>query len=95
MKITSEEVERVAQLARLTLTKEEVDKMTRQLDTILSYAAKLDELDTHGVPPTSHSRSATNTFREDIVQESLPREKVLQGGPLHNDESFIVPRIIG
>ncbi len=94
MKITKQEVEHVASLARLNLSEEELERMTGQLDTILSYVAKLDELDTDGVAPTTHAFSINNAFREDVVQDSLPREEALANAPLHNGEAFVVPRII-
>ncbi len=94
MKITQQEVENVARLARLDLGKEEVDQMTRQLDTILSYVAKLDELDTDGIEVTTHTQSVTNAFRDDEVRKSLPREKALANGPKQNGEAFVVPKII-
>ena len=94
MKITREEVKSVARLARLELAGEEVERMTRQLDIILSYVAKLDELDTTGVAVTTHTQSVTNAFRDDEVRESLPREKVLANAPEHNGEAFVVPKII-
>lgn len=94
MKITRKEVENVARLARLDLAEQEVEQMTRQLDTILSYVAKLDELDTDGVAVTTHTQSVTNAFRDDEVRESLPREKALANAPKQNGEAFIVPKII-
>jgi aspartyl-tRNA(Asn)/glutamyl-tRNA(Gln) amidotransferase subunit C len=94
MKISKKQVEHVAQLARLTLTKEELDKMTGQLDNILSYVDKLDELDTVGVVPTSHVFSVFNAFRDDTVQESLARNEALMNAPQQNSEMFKVPRII-
>ena len=94
MKITREEVENVARLARLELAGEEVERMTSQLDTILSYVAKLDELDTTNVAVTTHTQSVTNAFREDEVRESLPREKALANAPKQNGEAFVVPKII-
>ena len=94
MNITREEVEHVANLARLNLSEEELARMTGQLDTILSYVAKLDELDTEGVAPTTHAFSIQNAFREDEVQPSLPREEALANGPRQNEEVFIVPKII-
>jgi aspartyl-tRNA(Asn)/glutamyl-tRNA(Gln) amidotransferase subunit C len=94
MKITREEVEHVATLARLNLSEEELARMTGQLDTILSYVAKLDELDTAGVAPTTHAFSINNAFREDEMRESLPREEALANGPKVNGEAFIVPKII-
>lgn len=94
MKITREEVEHVATLAKLNMSEEELARMTGQLDTILSYVAKLDELDTADVAPTTHAFSINNAFREDEMQESLPREEALANGPKENGEAFIVPRII-
>ena len=94
MKITEEEVQRVARLARLDLSSGEVSRMTGQLDAILSYVAKLDELDTTGVPATTHTQDVVNAFRDDIVQPSLNRERALANGPEQNGESFVVPRVI-
>ena len=95
MKITCEEVQHVAKLARLELSAAEVERMTGQLDAILSYVAKLDELDTSGVAITTHTQNVVNAFREDDVRPSLPRERALANGPDQNDEAFVVPRVIG
>lgn len=95
MKITREEVEHVAKLARLELTAAEVERMTGQLDAILSYVAKLDALDTTGVDVTTHSQQVVNAFREDEVRPSLPRERALANAPEQNGEAFVVPRVIG
>ncbi len=94
MKITREEVEHVAHLARLHLTPEEIDEYTRQLGEILDYIGELQELDTSEVEPTSHALQITNAFREDRVEESLSNEKALANGPETEDGSFVVPRII-
>jgi len=94
MKITREEVEHVARLARLEMQPKEIERITAQLDTILQYAAKLDELDTEGVAVTTHSQDVCNAFREDEVRASLDREQALANGPRQNGESFIVPRVI-
>ena len=94
MKITREEVKKTAKLARLELNGEEIGRITAQLDNILSYVAKLDELDTSGVPAEPHFLEA-NAFREDEVWPSLLREAALANGPHHNDAAFVVPRVIG
>lgn len=94
MKITKEEVLYVAKLARLELQDKEVEKMTSQLDIILSYVAKLDELNTNGIIIT-HSIDMINAFREDAVHDSLSREQALNNCPEQNGEAFVVPRIIG
>lgn len=94
MKISPEEVAHVAHLARLHLSDDEVAEMARQLDGILTYVAKLNELDTTGVEPTTHAISIVNAFREDEVKTSLEREKSLANGPRQDGESFVVPRVI-
>ena len=94
MKITKEEVLHVANLARLNLSEQEQEKMTEQLDTILSYVDKLKELDTSDVLPTTHAHKKVNAFREDVVQDSLPVDEALANSPEKNGEMFKVPKII-
>jgi aspartyl-tRNA(Asn)/glutamyl-tRNA(Gln) amidotransferase subunit C len=94
MKITREEVEHVAHLARLNLDQLELEKMTEQLNSILSYMAKLDELDTENIKPMTHAFSIANAFRDDNVLSSLSQKEALANSPKHNSECFIVPRII-
>lgn len=94
MKITKEQVQHVADLARLELHPDEIERMTAQLDTILRYAAKLEELDTTNISPTAHTHGMNNVFREDVVRPSLDREKALANSCCQNGESFVVPRII-
>lgn len=94
MKISREDVQKVAQLARLRLCEEELVTMTGQLDTILSYVDKLNELDTDGVEPTTHVLAVSNAFREDRVRPSLTRQQALANGPAVDEESFLVPRVL-
>jgi aspartyl-tRNA(Asn)/glutamyl-tRNA(Gln) amidotransferase subunit C len=94
MKISKQEVEHVAHLARLNLNQQELEKMTEQLDNLLSYVAKLDELDTENIKPTTHAFSISNAFRDDIVQDSLTRQEALINSPKQDGEFFIVPRIL-
>ncbi|UCG11997.1 MAG: Asp-tRNA(Asn)/Glu-tRNA(Gln) amidotransferase subunit GatC [Deltaproteobacteria bacterium] len=94
MKITLEEVEYVADLARLEVSSEEKEQLTHQMNRILLYMEKLNELDTTDVVPTSHAIDLRNAFREDVVRESLHRVDSLENAPESNDEEFVVPRII-
>jgi aspartyl-tRNA(Asn)/glutamyl-tRNA(Gln) amidotransferase subunit C len=94
MKITQEELEHVAHLARLNLNRQELEKMTEQLDNLLSYVAKLDELNTENIKPTTHAFSISNAFRDDNVLDSLSRQESLANSPKQNGECFVVPRII-
>ncbi len=84
----------MAHLARLTLTEEELDIMTGQLDNILSYVDKLDELNTDEIVTTSHVLPIFNAFREDIVRDSLPINEALKNAPQQNGVMFQVPKII-
>ncbi len=94
MNISKEEVAKVAHLARLELSEEEINEITGQLDRILGYVAKLNEIETGDIEPTTHALAIHNAFREDEVKESLPREESLANGPRQDGEAFIVPRII-
>jgi len=95
MKITRDEVLYVADLARLDLDAEMIDKFAGQIGTILDYVDKLNEVDTDGVRPTSHAISLTNAFREDEQIDHLEREKVLANAPEKEDGNFIVPKVVG
>ncbi len=94
MRITLEEVETVAKLARLTVTEEEKQMFAQQLDNILTYVEKLKELDTSQVEPTSHVLPLKNVFREDEVRPSTPKEDIMSLAPERTDGFFRVPKII-
>jgi len=94
MKITREEVEKVAVLARLELTGEEKDIFTGQMDAILAYVDKLNELDTSGVVPTSHAVPMENAFRDDEARPSIGVESALANAPERADGFFRVPKVI-
>ncbi|MCM3749068.1 Asp-tRNA(Asn)/Glu-tRNA(Gln) amidotransferase subunit GatC [Paenibacillus pasadenensis] len=94
MSITVQDVEHVANLARLELSAEEKEQFTGQLNAILKYAEKLGELDTEGVEPTSHVLPVTNVMREDAVKESLSNETALQNAPDDEDGQFKVPAVL-
>lgn len=94
MKLSRTKVEDVALLARLTLSDEELDKMTIQLGKILSYVEKLNELDTSAIQPTSHVFSICNAFREDKIKSSLPQDEALMNAPQQHDNMFQVPKIL-
>ena len=92
--ITRAEVEHVARLARLELTQEEKERMAAQLDPILAYVDKLNELDTSGVEPTTTVIPMVSVMREDEVRPSLDQEEALANAPDRVDVFFRVPRII-
>ena len=94
MKITKEEVEHVARLARLELTEQEKETFTGQLDAILSYVEKLNELDTSGIVPTAHAVPMENAFRADEAFPSVGIEKALANAPGRVESFFGVPKVI-
>jgi aspartyl-tRNA(Asn)/glutamyl-tRNA(Gln) amidotransferase subunit C len=94
MQITREEVEYVANLARLKLNDQEKELFTRQLDSILKYMEKLNELDTSQVPPTSHVQPLRNVMREDKAEDSHLQEDMMANAPEREDNFYVVPRVI-
>ncbi len=94
MPITRPEVERVAHLSRLDLTEAEKDRFAGQLDAILAYMEKLNELDTSDVDPMVHGIEGRQTAQPDQVGQSLPREEALRNAPQSAEGCFKVPRII-
>lgn len=94
MSITLKDVEHVANLARLALTDAEKAQFTDQLNAILKYAEKLNELDTDNVEPTTHVLPITNVLRDDEKRESLPIEKVLLNAPDEEDGQIKVPAVL-
>jgi aspartyl-tRNA(Asn)/glutamyl-tRNA(Gln) amidotransferase subunit C len=94
MKITADEVERVAMLARLRLTAEETTQLTRQLDDILEYMEKLNELDTTRIEPFTHNLDAANALREDAVTNRPDPDTLLANAPDRDGTFFKVPKIL-
>ena len=94
-RLTRAEVDRIARLAHLELTDDEAERLTRQLGDILTYVERLGEIDTTGVPATTHPVSAGPVMRDDTRRASLPREAVLTGAPDAGDGLFRVPKVIG
>ena len=93
-RIDAEEVMRIATLARLELEENEVEMLTRDLASILSYVDKLDELDTEGVEATTHAVELSTTLREDKLQPGLDVELGLRQAPERLGDGFGVPKVI-
>jgi len=94
MKITKQEVEHVARLARLELAEGEKDKLIDQLSNILTYVETLNGLDTKGVEPTSHILDIKNVMRDDVPVPSLSQELALANAPEKAAGHYKVPKII-
>ena len=95
MKITREMIEHVARLARLSFSTEELEGFISQLNEILEYVDKLNELDTTDVPPTSHLFITKTPMREDrLGREESPVSEMLENAPQRHDSFYVVPRVI-
>jgi aspartyl-tRNA(Asn)/glutamyl-tRNA(Gln) amidotransferase subunit C len=94
MSVSAEEVRRVAALARLRLSDEEVESMQGQMSRILDYMDKLNEVDTSGVQPMAHVLDLVNVLREDRVEQRISREEGLKNAPDTDGTFFRVPRVI-
>lgn len=94
MKITREEVVHVARLSRLALEETEIDALTGQMDQLLGYVEKLNELDTEGIVATAHAVPMENAFRADEVRPSIGLELALLNAPQSEENCFVVPKVI-
>jgi aspartyl-tRNA(Asn)/glutamyl-tRNA(Gln) amidotransferase subunit C len=94
MAATELDLQHVAHLARLNLTKEEEQKFGAQLGQILGYIAKLNELDVSQVEPTAHAMPLVNVTRLDEMRPSLSNEQALRNAPASANGLFVVPKIV-
>lgn len=94
MSVTSNEVKHIAKLAKLEFNEEEISKLTHDLNEILEYVDKLNELDTENVEPLSHPIEGSNVFRKDELRKSVDTEDALKNAPESTHEYFKVPKVI-
>ena len=94
MKVTEKDLEMCANLSRLNIREDEKSTSLKDLDAILTYVDKLQEIDTSKVEPTTYARPMQNVFREDVVKPSLDRELALSNAPEQDDGYFRVPRVL-
>jgi aspartyl-tRNA(Asn)/glutamyl-tRNA(Gln) amidotransferase subunit C len=94
MKISRDEVKHIAHLSRLKLNETEIDLYTLQMNSILEYVARLQDIDTRDIVPTTHAVQLYNVLRDDEVKVSLPQNHVLANAPEAEDGFFQVPRIV-
>lgn len=94
MNISKKDVQHVANLSRLSLSDDEISMYTGQLNSILEFVEKLNEIDTTDVKPMSHTLDIINAFREDEVKESITSELALKNAPDSQDDQFKVPTVM-
>ena len=93
--ISLEDARHVAKLARLALDESCLHRLSGQLESILEYVAKIQQVDTSNVEPMAHALPLHNVFRADVVEPSLPLDKVLQNAPETEGPFFKVPKVLG
>ena len=94
MQITPELIKYLESLARITLTEDEKKKIGGELQDILTYIDKLNELDTEGVEAMSHCFPLTNVFRADEVKSSMSPDDIVANAPESQDGAFVVPKTV-
>ncbi len=92
--IKKNEIEYLGHLARIELSEEEKEKLKKDIEKILEYISKLNEINTENISPTYHVLPLSNVFRDDKIEKSFEREEILSSAPERTEEFFKVPRII-
>ncbi len=94
MVIDKQTVHKVADLARIEIKDNEVENLTKEMNKILTFMEKLNELDTEGVKPLVYMNEETNVWREDVAKNEISVKDGLKNAALHNERFFMVPKII-
>ncbi len=95
MSLSDDQVRKLALLARLELSDDEVAKVRPQLDDILAFVERLSELDTADVEPMTTALDVANRWRDDVLVPGLSNEQALENAPAHDDSCFLVPPVLG
>src|SRR3954447_5285813 len=94
-KITPQQVRHVANLSRLALSEQELQRLAPQLESILEYVAQIGSVDVSGVESLAHPLPLRNVLRDDFAEPGLPIDKVLQNAPKTDGPFFMVPKVVG
>lgn len=94
MKISTEDVKEVAELARLEFAEDEIEKFRSQFENILKFISKLDELDIDDIKPTTHVLDISTPLREDVAVDWITQDEAMKNAPQPEDGFFGVPKVI-
>ena len=94
MEITKKDIEHIADLSLLNLSEQEIERYTKDMQDIVSFAEQVNEVDTEGVDISAFALDTSNVFRKDEVRESLERESLLQNAPSTNGEAYQIPSMM-
>ncbi len=95
MTINRDDIIHVADLARLEIDEESIQKFAVQIDDILKYIKIINNLNTENIAPTSHAIVLTNAFRDDEIKQYIERDALLENSPEKDNGSFVVPKVVG
>ena len=94
MEITKKDIEHIADLSMLSLSEEEIERYTKDMQSIVSFAKQVNEVDTEGVDVSAFALDTYNVFREDEVRASLDKDLLLQNAPSSNGEAYALPSMV-
>lgn len=94
MEVTEQLVDKLANLSQLKFNNEEKQAIKKDLQSMIAFVEKLQEIDTTGIEPLLHMGNNTNVLREDILKGSVTREEALLNAPIKDDQFFKVPKVI-
>ena len=94
MNLDAKTIYKIADLARINIDEEAAENLIPEMNKILSFMEKLNELDTSNVKPLVYMNEATNVWREDIVKQEISTADGLRNAAKHTDQFFMVPKII-
>ena len=94
MKINKLKVEDLARLSRLSFSDQEMESMISELEEILMFADKLNEVNTDSISPLTHIHGANNIYRDDISKNLDIKKKILENAPNHNSDYIKVPKVL-
>ena len=94
MEVTTAMVDKLARLSRLKFNESEKKEIASDLERMIKFVEKLNELDLEGVEPMLHMSDQVNVLREDVIEGSTTRELALKNAPVHDEKYFKVPKVI-
>ncbi len=94
MEVTDEMIDNLAALSRLRFNEHDKEEIKHDLQRMISFVEKLNEVDTSGVEPLLHMSEVMDVYREDIVEGSMPKAEALANAPASDDQFFKVPKVI-
>ena len=94
MEIKREDIEHIAKLSMLNLSDEEITRYTKDMEQIVGFANKINDIDTSEIEESAFALDAKNVFRKDEIRESFDRDLLLSNAPNSNGEAYSLPNVM-